>query len=151
MNIDRIFNIFMKVIEEKEINNNNIFETSYNTSKILTNLKFLYKNINIKTKLTIQEINPVLYISNEIIECKLLFQKIDNKQIKCYVYECFGNEIVNYINNNFIPNNILCYEILFSNEENCKILKFNFKKINFRLINLLNTILPKLSIYINPA
>ena len=141
--IDRIFNIFMKVIEENEINDSNIFENSYNTSKILTMLKFQYNNIfNVKTKLTIHELNPILYLSNHIIKCKLIFTKISDKQIKCFVYECFGNEIVN---------NILCHEILFSNEDKCEILKLNFIKINFSIINLLNEILPKLYIYIKPA
>ena len=141
--IDRIFNIFMKVIEEKDINDSNIFENSYNTSKILTMLKFQYNNIfNVKTKLTIHELNPILYLSNDIIKCKLIFTKINDKQIKCFVYECFGNEIVN---------NILCHEILFSNEDKCEILKLNFIKINFSIINLLNEILPKLYIYIKPA
>lgn len=141
--IDRIFNIFMKVIEENEINDSNIFENSYNTSKILTMLKFQYNNIfNVKTKLTIHELNPILYLSNDIIKCKLIFTKISDKQIKCFVYECVGNEIVN---------NILCHEILFSNEDKCEILKLNFIKINFSIINLLNEILPKLYIYIKPA
>lgn len=130
----------MKEIEEKEINDNNILETSYNTSKILAMLKFQYNNIfNVKTKLTIQELNPILYLSHDIIHCKLLFKKISDKQIKCYVYD------------NCTPNNILCHEILFSNEDKCEILKFNFNKINFSIINLLNDILPKLCIFIKPA
>jgi len=149
--VDNIFNKFMRLIEEKQINNDNIFETSYNTSKILTMLQFQDKNVNINTKLTIHELTPIVYISNDIIECKLLFQKINDKQIVCNVFECFNNEISNYTNCDFIPNNILCFEILFSKEDECYIFKLNFKNINYYLINLLNDVLPKLSIFINQA